>query len=135
MRNLLASNRLGAPAIRGQDASGENFATKLALAGLVIAASFVPAAPAGSQETDPAAHEAISPDTVVSGEVIVTFRSGTSEEAREQLLALVQGDFIRDLGGNAVVVKVPVGSEVSASGSLELDPNVLSAKPNDKVQN
>ena len=112
---------------------GRRQAAKLALAGLVAVSALFPITPSGAQQAV-STFEAISPDTVVSGEVIVVFEPGIPEEVRERELALVQGVLIRSLDGGAVVVKVPVGSEVSASASLELRQIVLSAEPNDRVR-
>lgn len=84
-----------------------------------------------AQEAGTPALEAISPNAVLAGEVIVTFKAGTSDDTRDQVLALVQGSFVRALGdADTVLAKVPAGTEVSAAESLRVDPNVVAAEPN-----
>lgn len=69
--------------------------------------------------------------TIVPGEVIVRFEPGTSDQTRDQSLAAVGGVFLRapTLEDDLVVARVPVGSEVSAASSLEVDTNVIDARP------
>lgn len=95
----------------------------------------VTAFPATAQTTDSIALEALAPETLVAGEVIVQFRPGTSEATRDQVLALVGGAFVRLIGmADKVVAKVPAGTEVAAAESLAVDPNVLAAAPNGVTQ-
>ena len=84
---------------------------------------------------DPTAIDPPTPSTVVAGEVIVRFRPGISQESRDQVLAMVDGIFLRSLGSEDVVLaSVPVGTEVEAAESLGVDTNVIAAEPNGLAQ-
>jgi hypothetical protein len=97
---------------------------------MVLSAAMVAAAPAIAQTTDSIALEALAPETLAAGEVIVHFRPGTSEATRDQVLALVGAVFVGSIGmADTVVAKVPAGTEVAAAESLAVDPNVLAAEP------
>lgn len=97
-----------------------------------------PAGLAGAQTAEPAAidvspDEEVSPGTrIVPGEILVSFKPGTSEETRDQVLADVGGVFDRTEplpeGGELVVARVAVGTEVTSADSIAVDPNVLDAR-------
>ena len=88
-----------------------------------------------AQPEDRFALDAPLPPKIVAGEVIVHFRPGITDEARDQSLAAVNGVFLRSLElQDAVVAKVPSGTEISAAQSLEVDPNVVSAEPNGNLR-
>ena len=63
--------------------------------------------------------------------MIVRFEPGTSDQTRDQSLASVEGVFVRalTLDDDLVVARIPIGSEVSAASSLEVDTNVVDARP------
>jgi hypothetical protein len=104
---------------------------QLALA-LIAALTLFAATPSAAQQPDDrVALDAPLPPKIVAGEVIVHFRPGITDEARDQSLAAVNGVFLRTLElQDAVIAKVPTGTEVSAAESLQVDPNVVSAEPN-----
>lgn len=84
-----------------------------------------------AQDPDPIAIEGAAPSQFQPGEIVVQFRPGTSEETRNQILAMVDGVYAGSLDlADAVIAKVPVGTERAAADSLGVDPNVLSAAPN-----
>lgn len=106
-----------------------------ALAVLITAAAIFAAGSAAGQVEDRFALDPPLPPKIVAGEVIVHFRPGTTDEARDQSLAVVNGVFLRSLElQDAVVAKVPLGTEISAAQSLEVDPNVVSAEPNGNLR-
>jgi len=99
------------------------------------AATLFATVPSQAQPEDRFALDAPLPPKIVAGEVIVHFRPGITDEARDQSLAAVNGVFLRALElRDAVVAKVPSGSEISAAQSLEVDPNVVSAEPNGNLR-
>jgi hypothetical protein len=92
--------------------------------------AFVCAEPAWAQSTDPIALNTVAPEAIVAGEIVVQFKPGTSIETRDQVLALVEGVFVRSLdSADVVVAKVPAGTETSAAESIAVDPNVVAAAP------
>jgi hypothetical protein len=110
--------------------------TAMVLSAAIVAATpLVSALPAAAQTTDSIALEALAPETLAAGEVIVHFRPGTSEATRDQVLALVGGVFVGSIGmADVVLAKVPAGTEVAAAESLAVDPNVLAAEPSGVTQ-
>jgi hypothetical protein len=93
------------------------------------------AVPLPAQPQNRFALDAPLPPKIVAGEVIVHFRPGITDAARDQSLAAVNGVFLRSLElQDAVVAKVPSGAEISAAQSLEVDPNVVSAEPNGNLR-
>jgi hypothetical protein len=92
--------------------------------------SALTANPGAFAQNDPIALDAIPPAAPSAGEVIVQFKPGTSEETRDQVLALVEGVFVGMADQeDTVVAKVPLGTELAAAESLIVDPNVLAAEP------
>ena len=77
---------------------------------------------------------AIGMPRIVLGEVIVRFKPGISNKARDQSLAMVGGVYASTFqlpqGGKIVVARVPVGTEMESAQSLTIDTNVLAAQPN-----
>jgi hypothetical protein len=103
---------------------------QLALAAAFAALMYSAGVPALAQQNERIALDAV-PQTIVAGEVIVHFRPGITEEARDQSLAAVNAVFLRSLElQDAVVAKVRPGTEIDVAQSLEVDPNVVSAEPN-----
>jgi hypothetical protein len=101
-----------------------------ALAALAGVATFL-APPSFAQQADPIAIEAEAPAAYAAGQVIVQFRPGTSAQARDQILAMVDGVYLRGLDmADAVLAQVPVGTEIAAAESLNVDPNVVHAETN-----
>ena len=80
---------------------------RLVIAGVVGAAMLVSAPLVSAQEAEFTAIQRLPPTTFVPGEVIVRLRPGTSEQSRDQVLAMVDGIFVRSLG--------PVGSHTRES--------------------
>ena len=104
---------------------------RFAFAAAIGAAVLVSAPLASAQQTDPAAVESIPATAIAPGEVIVKLRPGTSEQSRDAVLAAVDGIFVRDLDlSDLILARVPVGSEISAAESLQVDTNVVYAEPN-----
>jgi len=104
---------------------------QLALGVTLGAATFFAAVPSAAQTEERFALDAPLPAKIVAGEVIIHFRPGITDEARDQSLAAVNGIFLRALElQDAALAKVPPGTEISAAQSLEVDPNVVSAEPN-----
>jgi hypothetical protein len=98
-----------------------------------VALALIATPVAGAQTTLPL--ESTAPATIVPGELIVKLRPGTSEQSRDQTLAAVEGVFVRSLDlSDLILARVPVGSEVAAADSLEVDPNVVFAEPNGRLQ-
>lgn len=109
--------------------------TRLALAAAIGAAALVSAPPSGAQGTDLTAIESPPPAAIVAGEVIVKLRPGTSEQSRDLVLAVVNAVFVRSLDlSDLILARVPVGTEIAAAASLEVDPNVVYAEPNGIMQ-
>lgn len=104
--------------------------TWLALIGVFLLAS---GAISEAQVLMPPAVQTSAP-RIVPGEVIVRFKPGTSEESRDQTLAAVDGVYADTIllpqGGEVIVARVPVGTEVASADSLTIDTNVLAAQPN-----
>jgi hypothetical protein len=71
---------------------------------------------------------------IIPGEVIVRFQPGISDEARNQSLAAVGAVYAGTQGlpegGEVVLARVPVGTEVACAEKLAIDTNVLAAQPN-----
>ena len=98
-----------------------------------IAAALV-SIPAHAQ-VEPAPLEATPQTTIVPGEVIVKLRPGTSEQSRDLVLSVVDGVFVRSLDlADLILARVPVGTEIDAAESLEVDPSVIFAEPNGLTQ-
>ena len=115
--------------------NSSNRTAQLALRMALGAATLFATVPSQAQPEDRFALDAPLPPKIVAGEVIVHFRPGITDEARDQSLAAVNGVFLRALElRDAVVAKVPSGSEISAAQSLEVDPNVVSAEPNGNLR-
>jgi hypothetical protein len=110
-------------------------ATLLAIA-LGLAVVVVPSAAGAQVLVAPAPAVATQPSpTIVPGQVIVKLRPGTSEAARTQVLAAAGARLIRELDlSDLILAQVPVGSEVDAAESLQVDPNVEFAEPNGRLQ-
>jgi hypothetical protein len=103
---------------------------------VVVAMLLLPVSQSGAQEVGApeigmTSAEVIPGEKIVPGEVIVRFEPGTSDQTRDQSLAAVEGVFVRapTLEDDLVVARVPIGSEVSAASSLEVDTNVVDARP------
>ena len=99
-----------------------------------IAAALV-SIPAHAQVEPAPPLEAIPPATIVPGEVIVQLRPGTSEQSRDLVLSVVDAVFVRSLDlADLILARVPVGTEIDAAESLEVDPSVIFAEPNGLAQ-
>jgi hypothetical protein len=102
--------------------------TWLALTGVVVLATI------DTSEAQVFAPPAIDAPRIVPGEIIVSFKPGISDESRDQALAAVDGVYAGTIplrqGGEVVVARVPVGTEVASADSLTIDTNVLAAQPN-----
>ena len=105
-----------------------------ALAG-AVAAALLSVPPADAQQIVPAPPQDAQSATIVPGEVIVKLRPGTSEQSRDLVLGVVDGVFLRSLDlADLILARVPVGTEIDAAASLEVDPNVVFAEPNGLLQ-
>jgi hypothetical protein len=102
--------------------------TWLVLTGVVVLAAV------GTSEAQVVAPPSVQAARIVPGEVIVRFKPGISDESRDQALAAVDGVYAGTVplpqGGEVVVARVPVGTEVTSADSLAIDTNVLAAQPN-----
>ena len=106
-----------------------------ALAGMIGALVAVSAPPTHAQRNELIAPESAPSATIVPGEVIVQLRPGTSEQSRDLVLGVVDGVFVRSLDlADLVLARVPVGTEMAAAESLEVDPNVVFAEPNGRLK-
>jgi hypothetical protein len=85
----------------------------------------------GAPEIGKTSAEVLPGARIVPGEVIVRFEPGTSDQTRDQSLAAVGGAFLRApaLEDDLIVASVPIGAEISAASSLEVDTNVIDARP------
>jgi hypothetical protein len=98
---------------------------------LLLPASQSGAQEIGAPEIGKTSAAVLPGEKIVPGEVIVRFEPGTSDQTRDQSLAAVGGVFVRapTLEDDLVVARVPIGSEITAANSLEVDTNVVDARP------
>jgi subtilisin family serine protease len=113
--------------------------TRLAFAGLIVAAAaaLAPAATAlsaspGADATGPLAPATFAEQRFVPGEVVVGFRPGLSGATRASVLREAGAALEERLAvSGAMVVRVPAGESVpAAADELERDPRVRYAEPN-----
>ena len=102
---------------------------RIALVGAAM--PFLLALPSAAPEIGLTSPEVFPGERIVAGEVIVRFEPGTSDQTRDLSLAAAGGAFLRSptVDHDLVVARVPIGSEVSAAESLEVDTNVVDARP------
>jgi len=97
----------------------------------VVAMPLLLASSTAAQEIGLTSPEVLPGERIVQGEVIVRFEPGTSDQTRDASLAAAGAVFLRapTVDDDLVVARVPIGSEVSAAESLEVDTNVVDARP------